>query len=62
MVTKRKARMGRPPKGPQEKQVHRVGVNLTRAERAEFTTQAQAEGLSLSAFFVRCWRSYQGKG
>ena len=53
---KRKARMGRPPKPPDERQAERIMVNVTRAERVQLEREARKAGLSLSALLIRPWR------
>ena len=53
---KKKARMGRPPKPPEEKQGQCVMVRMTKVERAKLEREAGKAGLSLSAYLLECWR------
>jgi uncharacterized protein (DUF1778 family) len=57
-MTKRKpdARMGRPPKAPEEKQSERVTVRMTREERRALEREAGEAGLSLAAYLLDCWK------
>ncbi len=53
---------GRPPRPKNEKQGHRVAVNLNNAEFAQLTADAKRAGQSLAAFMADCWRrSREGK-
>jgi hypothetical protein len=51
-----KLRTGRPRKSQREKQIERVMVYLTKAERMRLEELARREGLSLSSLIVRPWR------
>ena len=53
MAKKRKKRMGRPPKAPEDKQNYRVTVRLTPAEYKRLVGAAREAGLSLSAFIAK---------
>ena len=55
-MSKRKTKMGRPPKPPEKKQGSRVIVNMTRAEKRKLEKQAAGAGVSLSAYLLQCWR------
>jgi len=53
MAKKRKRRMGRPPKAPEDKQSYRVTVRLTPAEYKKLVGKAEKAGLSLSAYIAK---------
>ena len=55
-MSKQKTRMGRPPKPPGKKQIGRVVVNMTPAEKRKLEKQAGKAGMSLSAYLLHCWR------
>ena len=47
---------GRPPRPKDEKQGHRIAVNLTAEEYAQVSCDAKQAGLSLASFLADCWR------
>ena len=55
-MSKRKTKMGRPPKPPEKKQSGRVVVNMTNVEKQKLEKQAARAGVSLSAYLLQCWR------
>ena len=57
---KKKARMGRPPKREADRQDQRLSVSLTPAEAKRLTQAAKREGLSKSAFLIKCFREMEG--
>ena len=48
--------MGRPPKPKGKKQSERIAVNVTPAEYRAIEADAKAEGVSLSAYLLKCWK------
>lgn len=61
MKKKPKARMGRPPKDPEEKQSAFLGVKLTRHERALIQAEADRLGIAASALLMLPWRKGKTK-
>ena len=57
-----KARMGRPPKPPEERHRFRITVNMTEAEHTRLQAEAEHLGLSISGLLMKPWRSNQRKG
>ena len=58
---KRKTKMGRPPKPPEEKCGVHLMVHITKAERAMLEAEAKKHGLSLSSTIMLPWREREVK-
>jgi hypothetical protein len=59
MQTK-KARMGRPPKSPAEKQSKAVMIMLTPGEHRQLKAAARKAGLPLATYIMTAWREAKG--
>jgi len=55
-----KARMGRPPKSPQDKCSKVVGVKMTPSEHRSLRAEAKRLGLSLASTVMKPWRDLWG--
>jgi len=51
-----KKKMGRPPKNAKDRLSEIVTLRMTPAQHARLMRDAQAAGLSLSAYLQDCWR------
>ena len=56
MIPKKKSKMGRPPKRPEDRQSEVVLVRLTKADRRLLEAEAGAEGLPLGTYLRKCWK------
>lgn len=53
---KGKARMGRPPKAPEDRRSINASVRVTRAEYERLLAEAERQGVTLSGLLMRPWR------
>jgi hypothetical protein len=56
METKRKKKMGRPPKPAGERRVHSWTLAMTRGELRRLKAEAKRQGVSPSVLLLRPWR------
>ena len=49
-------KMGRPPKKAKDRRSKRVSLRVTPAEYRQIIMEAQAEGLSVTAYLLRFWK------
>jgi predicted HicB family RNase H-like nuclease len=55
-MAKRKKKMGRPPKEPQDKLSEIVTLRMNPAEHEQLMRDAKAARLSISAYLLECWK------
>jgi predicted HicB family RNase H-like nuclease len=53
---KRKKKMGRPPKNPEDKLSEIVTLRMTPAGHKQLIVDVRKSGLSVSAFLIACWQ------
>ena len=55
-MTKMKKKMGRPPKKAKDKLSEIVTLRMTPADHKQLMSDANASGLSVSAYLQKCWK------
>ena len=55
-MRKRKAKMGRPPKKAKDKLSEIVTLRVTPSDHKQLISDADASGLSVSAYLQACWQ------
>jgi uncharacterized protein (DUF1778 family) len=61
MKAKKKSKMGRPPKKPEDRRSHLVTIRLTPPEWRDLGKAAAARGLAISDFIMEPWRNRGGE-
>ena len=54
-------KMGRPPKKAKDRRSKPVALRMTPAEHKQLIADARAEGVSISAYLMRCWQESKGR-
>jgi predicted DNA binding CopG/RHH family protein len=60
-MTKKKAKMGRPPLKAKDKRTALITLRLKPSDRDRLEKEAGAKGLTISTYLLECWQKSRAK-